>query len=285
VRDGTIRFGLKLSGQATTAEELRAVWRIADESGFDHCWNFDHFAGIGGPPEVDVFEAWSMLGAMAAATSRVRIGCMVTGNTYRHPAVLAKTAVTVDHLSNGRLEFGIGAAWAEIEHTMLDLEYGTVGQRIDRLGEACLIVKQLWTEDRTTFDGRYYELRDAIANPKPVQKPHPPIWIGGRGERKTLRVVAEHADVWNAPGGDAAELSRLSGILDRHCADVERNPAEIRRSIQFRYEGDDESALREVEGYVAESVDDVIVMLSGGRAERDAEAAAELLPKLRSVGG
>ena len=227
-----LRFGLKLSGQGTTIEELRDVWRIADDGGFDHCWDFDHFAGIGGDPELDVFEGWTLLAAMAEATSRVRIGCMVTGNTYRHPAVLAKTAVTVDHLSGGRLEFGLGAAWAEIEHTMLDLEFGTVGRRIARLDEACRMIKLLWTEERSDFEGRYYRLDGAIANPKPVQRPHPPIWIGGSGERKTLRVVAEHADVWNAAGGDPAEVARLSGVLDRHCADVGRDPAEIRRSVQ-----------------------------------------------------
>src|SRR5262245_39942604 len=114
-----IRVGLKLAPQHTTVGELRAVWRLADEAGFDHVWNFDHFAPIRGELTGDIFEAWSLLGAMAEATSRVRIGCMVTGNTYRHPGVLAKTAVTIDHLSGGRLEFGLGAAWAEVEHTML----------------------------------------------------------------------------------------------------------------------------------------------------------------------
>lgn len=279
-----LRVGLKLSGQGTTAEELRAVWQIADASGFDHCWNFDHFAALGGDPELDVFEAWTMLGAMAEATARVRIGCMVTGNTYRHPAVLAKMAVTVDHLSGGRLEFGLGAAWAELEHEMLGLEFGTVGERIDRLEEACRMVKLLWTDARSDFEGRHYRLQGAIANPKPLQKLHPPIWIGGAGERKTLRVVAEHADVWNAPGGDAAEVARLSGVLDRHCADVGRDSAEIRRSVQFRFQGDAESALRAVQSYVAVGVDEVILLLMGGNAERDGEAAADLLPRLKELG-
>ncbi|HST25934.1 MAG TPA: LLM class F420-dependent oxidoreductase [Gaiellaceae bacterium] len=280
----TLTVGLKLSGQGTTVEELRDVWRIADDEGFDSCWDFDHFAGIGGDPELDVFEAWTMLAAMAEATKRVRIGCMVTGNTYRHPAVLAKTAVTVDHLSGGRLEFGIGAAWAEIEHTMLGIDYGTVGQRIARLDEACRLIKLLWTEDRASFEGRYYRLEDAIANPKPVQKPHPPIWIGGSGERKTLRVVAELADVWNAPGGDPSEVARLSGVLDRHCEDVGRDPATIRRSVQTRFDGDVDSLLRRVEEYVAVGIDDVIVMLIGGSAKAHGELAAETLPKLRAIG-
>ncbi len=279
-----LRFGLKLSGQGTTADELHAVWRIADAAGFDHCWNFDHFAALGADPELDVFEAWTMLGAMAEATARVRIGCMVTGNTYRHPAVLAKMAVTVDHLSGGRLEFGLGAAWAELEHTMLDLHFGTVGERIARLDEACRVVKLLWTKERSDFEGRHYRLADAIANPKPVQQPYPPIWIGGSGERKTLRVVAEHATVWNAAGGDAAEVARLSGVLDRHCQDVGRDPTEIRRSVQLRFDGDAESALRAVQSYVDVGVDDLILMLIGGRAQEHAEVAADLLPRLRELG-
>jgi F420-dependent oxidoreductase-like protein len=279
-----LRFGLKLSGQATTVEELRAVWQIADEAGFDHCWDFDHFASLGGDPELDVFEAWTLLAAMAEATSRVRIGCMVTGNTYRHPAVLAKTAVTVDHLSGGRLEFGIGAAWVELEHTMLDLDFGTVGQRIARLDEACRVIKLLWSEERSDFEGRYYRLDGAIANPKPLQKPHPPIWIGGSGERKTLRVVAEHADVWNAAGGDAAEVARLSAVLDGHCADVGRDPAEIRRSVQVRFAGDLDELLPAVEAYVAVGVGDVIVMLMPGQAEEHGQRVAEALPRLRALG-
>ena len=267
-----LRVGLKLSGQGTTAAELRAVWRIADEAGFDHCWNFDHFAALGADPELDIFEAWTMLGAMAAATTRVRVGCMVTGNTYRHPGVLAKMAVTVDHLSGGRLEFGIGAAWAEAEHTMLGLEFGTAGRRIDRLEEAVRLIKLLWSEERSDFDGRHYRLADAIANPKPVQRPHPPIWIGGSGERKTLRVVAEHADVWNAAGGDASEVARLSGVLDGHCEAVGRDPAEIRRSVQIRFGGDGDDLLRTVESYAGVGV-----------AEEHAARAAELLPELRSI--
>jgi F420-dependent oxidoreductase-like protein len=277
-----LRYGLKLSPQLTTVDEMRVVWRIADDSGFDHVWNFDHFASIAGDPAGDVLEGWTLLGAMAEATSRVRIGCMVTGNTYRHPGILAKMAVTVDHLSNGRLEFGVGAAWAELEHTMLGLEFGTVGQRIARLNEACQIWKLLFTEDRASFEGRYYTLTDAIANPKPVQKPWPPIWIGGSGERKTLRVVAEHADVWNVGGGDPDEAARLSGVLDRHCADVGRDPAEIRRSVQLRFAGDTDATAREIEGYAAAGFTEPIVIVSGPEPVAAAERiASEVLPRVR----
>jgi F420-dependent oxidoreductase-like protein len=279
-----VQIGLKLSQQNTDVSELRAIWQVADEAGFDHLWNFDHFAAIMTDPEVDVMEGWTLLGAMAEATSRVRIGCMVTGNTYRHPAVLAKMAVTVDHLSGGRLELGIGAAWAEIEHDMLGIEFGSPGRRVEWLDEACQIMKLLFAQERTDFEGTHYTLRNALANPKPVQRPHPPFWIGGRGERKTLRVIAQHADVWNAPGGEPDEVARLAGILDAHCADVGRDPDEIRRSVQVRYSGDDEALLRSAAEFVERNVRDLIVIVSPGQARAHAEGAAALLPRLRSLG-
>ena len=242
-----LRFGLKNSGQDTTIEALRAVWRIADEGGFDHVWDFDHLASIGpGGPDRPIYEGWTLQAAMAEATSRVRIGCMVTGNTYRNPALLAKEAVTVDHLSGGRLEFGIGAAWAEIEHEM----YGFPGldHRVGMLSESLRIIKSLWTEERTNFDGRYYHMKDAIANPKPIQKPHPPIWIGASGET-TLRLVARHADVWNISGGDPDNVEKLIAILDEACRSVGRDPSEILRSIQFGWDGEDRQQLVELCGH------------------------------------
>ncbi|MGE5272439.1 MAG: TIGR03560 family F420-dependent LLM class oxidoreductase [Verrucomicrobiota bacterium] len=277
-----VRIGLKLAPQFTTVEELRTVWRIADEAGFDHCWNFDHFASIGTRGNLgDVFEGWTLLGAMAEATSRVRIGCMVTGNTYRHPGVLAKMAVTVDHLSGGRLDFGLGAAWAENEHTMLGLGFGTAGKRIARMEEACRMIKLLWSEDRASFNGEHYRLVDAVANPKPVQ-PAPPIWIGGSGERKTLRVVAEHADVWNVASGEIEEAVRLSGVLDGHCTAVGRDPAEVRRSVQLFYT-DVETLLREAAGFATNGFRELVVGVRPGTAESDATEVAGVLPRLRSL--
>src|SRR5205809_2874455 len=229
----SLRCGLKLS-QNATIEQYRAVWRIADEAGFDHCWCMDHFATLGGRDDGPIFEAWALLAAMAVATSRTRVGCAVTGNTYRHPAVLAKAAVTVDHLSGGRLECGIGAGWAENEHAMLGLEFGTRNDRADRLEESVQIIRSLWTQPRTTFEGKHYRLQDAVAEPKPMQQPHPPIWIGGSGPKRTLRITAEYADVWNAAGGSPEEVSASSAILDQHCADVGRDPSQIRRPVQVR---------------------------------------------------
>jgi F420-dependent oxidoreductase-like protein len=277
----SLRYGLKLS-QNATIEQYRAVWRIADEAGFDHCWCMDHFATLGGRDDGPIFEAWTLLAAMAAATSRTRIGCAVTGNTYRHPAVLAKAAVTVDHLSGGRLEFGIGAGWAENEHTMLGLPFGTAGDRADRLEEACQVIRSLWTQAQASFAGQHYQLTGAVAEPKPVQQPHPPIWIGGAGRRRTLRIAAQHADVWNAPGGSPEEVTELSGVLDRHCAEAGRDPSEIRRSVQVRMPATPDELLALAAAYAAVGVNDLLLVLHAADPAAQAEQAGELLPRLRA---
>ena len=277
-----LRFGLKLS-QNATIDTLTTIWGIADDSGFDHCWNMDHFASLGGDDTLDIFEAWTLLAGMAARTTRTRVGCSVTGNTYRHPAVLAKAAVTVDHLSGGRLEFGIGAGWAENEHTMLGLPFGTARDRADWLEEALPIILSLWTQPRTTFTGKHYLLAEAVAEPKPVQTPHPPIWIGGVGRRRTLRMAAEHAAVWNAPGGSPAEVAELSAVLDGHCADIGRDPAEIRRSVQIRVPADAAALVDQVAGFVGVGVTEIILIVAAEPVAQ-AERVADLLPELRGLG-
>lgn len=271
------RYGLKLAPQYTTIADLRQVWRIADAAGFDHCWTYDHFASIGDELTGDVYEGWMLLAAMAEATTQVRIGCMVTGNTYRHPAVLAKMATTVDHLSDGRLEFGLGAAWAEAEHTMLGLEFGTVGERMDRFAEACRLIRALWTDEMVTFAGDHYRLTDAVSNPKPVQRPRPPLWVGGKGRKRSLRIAAEYADAWNATGVTPEEFTELSGVLDEHCAALGRDPSEIRRTIQIRVGSD----LRRVRNTTAAFLDvgatDVIYVVAGDDAVADAREVATTL--------
>jgi len=278
-----LRFGLKLSGQDTTIEALRAVWRIADEGGFDHVWDFDHLASIGdGGPDRPIYEGWTLQAAIAQATKRVRIGCLVTGNTYRNPALLAKEAVTVDHLSGGRLEFGIGAAWAEIEHEMYGIE--GLDHRVGRLSESLRIIKSLFTEERTNFEGRYYHFKDAIANPKPIQRPYPPFWIGASGPT-TLRLVARHADVWNIAGGDPDRVKELTPMLEEACAAVGRNPSEIRRSIQFGWDGVDRQELLELcARYRDLGVTEQVIYLRGGQPEALAAKIAEALPDLRKLG-
>lgn len=217
-------------------DELVRFWRDADELGFHAVWNYDHFYGLGhglSEQSQPTLEAWTTLAAMATVVRRARIGCMVTGVTYRHPAVLANMAVSVDHISGGRLEFGIGAAWHEPEHDGYGIAFPRAGVRIEMLDEALEVIRRLWTGERTTFEGRYFTLRDALCEPKPVQRPHPPIVVGGTGERKMLRVVAKHADEWNAVSFDPSEWGRLNKVLDEHCAVVGRDPKAIRRGVQL----------------------------------------------------
>jgi F420-dependent oxidoreductase-like protein len=282
---GQLTFGLKASQQHASIDTLRRMWKIADAGGFDSCWAFDHFVPMGRDRTGDIFEAWTILAAMAEATGRVRVGTLVTGNIYRHPAVLAKMAVTVDHISAGRLLMGIGAGGDDYADTRLGLPSYPARERLARLDEACRLIQLLWSEETVTFHGEHYRLKDAPADPKPVQRPRPPIWIGSSGERYGLRVVARHADVWmNASLNpeDVDELTRLSRVLDRHCTDIGRDPATIRRGVQFRLPAGADDTIRAVERYVRAGFSDILFMPIGvGLPE--IEATAELLPKLRAL--
>jgi len=277
-----LRFGLKASGQWISIDQLRSVWKTAEDGGFDHVWDFDHLATIG-PNGADgpIYEGWALQAAMAEATTHVRVGCLVTGNTYRHPVVLAKLATTVDHLSRGRLEFGIGAAWAEIEHEMYGIE--GLDHRVGRLSESLQIITSLFTNERTNFEGRYYRIKDAIANPKPIQKPHPPFWIGASGAT-TLRLVARHADVWNISGGDGEQVRDLVARFEEACVAVGRDSSEIRRSIQFGSETIDREQLIDLCGtYLDLGVTEQVIYLRGPEPDRLAERIAEILPDLRKL--
>ena len=242
-----ITFGIKTAPQHTTYDAMLKVWKQADDNpAFDHAWLFDHYAPIHSDLDGPCLEGWTTLAAFAAETSRIRIGLMVTGNTYRHPAVLASIAATVDIISNGRLDFGIGAGWNEYEHSSMGIPLYAPGERIRRLDEACQMIKQLYTQHLTTFDGRYYQLKDARREPKPVQKPHPPFVIGGSGEKLTLRVVAKHADVWNFVSGDVEQFQRKLGILKEHCEAVGRdiNTIDLSTQVRINYENLDEARER-----------------------------------------
>jgi len=171
-----LRFGIKTAPQNTTYEDMLRVWLEADEvPAIEHAWLFDHFMPLGSDPTGACLEGWTLLSAYAALTKRLRVGLMVTGNTYRHPAVLANMAATVDVISHGRLDFGIGAGWNELEHTAYGIPLYEPGERIKRMGEACEVFRLLWTETASDFDGKYYQLKGAYCEPKPVQKPYPPI--------------------------------------------------------------------------------------------------------------
>jgi F420-dependent oxidoreductase-like protein len=278
-----LRIGLKLSQQVHPIEAQREAWRIADEAGFDHIWPFDHLIALGNDPTRLIFDGWTILGAVAENTKRTRIGLNVTGIPYRHPGLLAKIAVTVDHLSGGRLEMGIGAAWNEPEFKMYGIPFPSTADRIRAMDEACSVLKALWTEERASFKGRYYQLDAAIAEPKPLQKPYPPIWIGGVGPKLTLRVVAKHADVWNSNAPTPADTVKLTKILDEHCTKVGRDPAAIRRSSQLRAE-DEDGVLRIAETTTRAGFTELLVFpFGGGDLRSGVERAAALLPRLRAL--
>ncbi|HEV2013206.1 MAG TPA: LLM class F420-dependent oxidoreductase [Candidatus Dormibacteraeota bacterium] len=227
-----MRFGIQTGPQHVTWPELVNIWQVADNLKFDTAWTFDHFFPIMSDPKGSQLEGWITLTALAMKTAHVRVGTLVTGITYREPAVLAKMGATLDVITGGRLEMGVGAAWFQQEHEALGITFPPVAERIRRLGEACEIMKRMWTEDAATWKGRYYEINDAYCNPKPVQKPHPPILIGGGGEQLTLKMVARYADTWNAFGTPDIFKHKIE-VLQRHCEAIGRDPNTIEKSVSM----------------------------------------------------
>lgn len=280
-----LSFGIKTAPQHTTYDAMLEIWQAADALPvFEHAWLFDHYAPIFSDLDGPCFEGWTLLAAFAALTKRIRVGLMVTGNTYRHPAVLANIAATTDIIANGRLDFGIGAGWNEYEHSSMGIPLYKPGERIRRLGEACEIIKSLFTQHLTTFEGRYYQLKEARCEPKPIQKPYPPFVIGGSGEQLTLRVVAKHADVWNFAGGPAEEFKRKMGLLHDYCREIGRDPSAIQPSVQVAVNYDDLTATTQaVQRYVDVGATHIILNLRypypAGIVERLAD---EVVPKINA---
>jgi F420-dependent oxidoreductase-like protein len=225
-----IRFGIQTGQQFAAWQEIVRIWRRAEALGYDTAWTYDHFVAVMMDPFDPCLEAWTCLAALAVHTTRIRIGALVTGNTYRHPAVLAKIATTVDVISNGRLEFGIGAGWYEPEHAMFGLRFGSARERCERLDEALTVMRALWHERQATVAGTHYQVSGAIAEPKPVQRPHPPITIAGAGEKRLLPIVAKHANTWSSFGSPAVYRRKI-GILRGHCEAVQRDCDAIEKAI------------------------------------------------------
>jgi F420-dependent oxidoreductase-like protein len=229
-----MRFGIQVANHRVSWQEMSDFARFLDrETLFHSAWTYDHFIepGPGGPTDTSVFEGWAALAALAAITERIRLGCLVTGVTYREPGVLAKMAATVDHISDGRLEFGIGAAWLEAEHRMFGMPFPPVRERQDRLEEAVHLIRLLFdAEGPVSFNGKYYRLEEAVFAPRCVQRPHPPIMVGGGGEHRTLRTLARYGDVMNV-SGTPEMVRRKIEVLEQHCRDAGRDPAEIRKTV------------------------------------------------------
>ncbi|HEU5419847.1 MAG TPA: LLM class flavin-dependent oxidoreductase [Streptosporangiaceae bacterium] len=239
---GRLSFGIKTSQIGNTYEEILAIWRAADEiEVFEHAWLWDHMVPLRGDIRAAALEAWTLLAALAAQTQRLRLGVLVTSNRLRSPALLAKMAATTDIIAGGRLNFGIGAGGSRVavanpavrEFEAYGVRLVSPGEAVTDLADSLTLIKQLWTrEDQFDFDGRSIQLRGAICEPKPVQRPHPPIMIGGQGDR-VLRLVAEHADIWNYPGPPSPEFAQRDALLREHCAAAGRDQAEIARSMQL----------------------------------------------------
>jgi len=220
-----ITFGVQLAPENASYEEIVRTVRLVEELGYDHVWLNDHFMPVLGDKDGANFESWTLLAALAAETERIRLGILVSGNTYRHPAVLAKMATTVDHVSRGRLNFGIGAGWEEFEHKAYGIPFFTAKERSLRLGEALEVITRLWDDDHPSFAGRYYSLSQAPFAPKPVQRPHPPIVVGGQGKQWIMPLVARFADEWNATVGlSPADIRERVDAMRAECERLGRRP-------------------------------------------------------------
>jgi F420-dependent oxidoreductase-like protein len=227
-----MRFGLDIAQQRMSWDELVRRVRLAEELGFDGVWGFDHFQPMYGEGPGETFEGMTTLAALSGVTSRIRLGLLVTGATYRHPSVLTAQAVTIDHASHGRLELALGAAWFEKEHNELGIPFPPTAERFDLLEDTLEIVTRLCTGDVVSYQGKRVSLHDASLRPRPVQLPHPPIWIGGTGPRRTLPLVARFADVWHGFGSPNS-LRGASERIDQLAETAGRDPASIMRAASL----------------------------------------------------
>jgi alkanesulfonate monooxygenase SsuD/methylene tetrahydromethanopterin reductase-like flavin-dependent oxidoreductase (luciferase family) len=241
-----MRFGIDIAQQRMPWTELASRVRFADELGYDGIWGFDHFQPMYGEGPGECFEGVTTLAAWSGITERARLGLLVQGFTYRHPSVFAAEAITIDHASNGRLELSYGAAWFEAEHRELGIPFPATKQRIDAFEEALQIVRGLLTTDRFTFEGEHFQVRDATLLPRPVQQPHPPIWVGASGEKRMMPIAARYADVWHCFGG-VKELGAKSQLLSEMAERAGRDPGEITRASSLSLEDDLDDVARTIE--------------------------------------
>jgi len=272
--------------------EVLERFQLAEELGFDYAWLVDHFIDTNDRPDVSCMEAWTLLAALAASTSRIGLGVLVSSNTFRHPALLMKEAVTVDRISGGRLLLGLGAGWYEREHSMYGLPFGSNSERVEQLEETVQIARSLMTQDLTTFAGRHYQLRDAEFNPKPAQQPHIPIVIGAHRPRM-LRLTARYADMWDtfatvpqsATEGVDTELADRAAMLDQYCREAGRDPVEVRRSTWTGGEvlRSEEQYLSWVDNHLSTGFTDFSCGLPGPQHEDSLRRiATEVIPALRA---
>lgn len=279
-----MKFGIKTRPEHVTWAQMRDLWVAADDiEVFDSAWNWDHFYPLTGDLDGPNLEGWTSLAALAQATTRIRVGVQVTGMIYRHPAVLANMAATVDIISDGRLDIGLGAGWNQLECDAYGIALPPLAERFDRFDEGVQIVVGLLSQEHTDFDGRYYTLTHARSEPKPVQQPHPPIVIGGKGPRRTLRAAAMWAQQWNAITQSVEEWQGLKAILLEHCAAVGRDPAQIECSVNVMLptDGDLGPAIERAAAYREAGADIAIMNLPHGAPTTLLDDLATALEPLR----
>jgi alkanesulfonate monooxygenase SsuD/methylene tetrahydromethanopterin reductase-like flavin-dependent oxidoreductase (luciferase family) len=273
-----MRFGLDVAQQRMPWDELVRRVQLAESLGFDGAWGFDHFQPMYGDGPGETFEGMTTLAALAGVTSRIRLGLLVTGVTYRHPSVLAAQAITVDHASHGRLELSLGAAWFDKEHHELGIPFPPTGARFDLLEDALEILTRLFTGEVVSYDGKVVSLRDARLQPTPAQLPRPPIWIGGTGPKRTLPLVARHADVWHA-FGTPSSLQDASRRIDELATEAGRDPGDILRAGSLSLD-DLDTAKRHAEKWRDAGFGYLVCGWPGAGAEQVERFANEVLPDL-----
>lgn len=276
------RFAIKTPTHHTTWETMLEVWRAADaHATFESAWNFDHFYPIRGDTDGPCLEGWVTLSALAQATERIRVGTMVTGMHFRHPAVTASMASSLDIVSGGRFELGLGAGWYRVETEAYGIELGNLGERMTRFEEGTEVIHRLLTQEHTDFDGEFFHLREARNEPKPIQSPRPPIVIGGRGEKRTLRLVASYASMWDAlfVEEELDEWKRLREVLWEHCRDVGRDPDEISCSAHLGIPPDPDPAevARRADSLFEAGLDVVVLGLGAAHDASTVESLAGVL--------
>ena len=260
----TVRFGLDVAQHQLTWDEILGRTRLAEEAGFEGAWVFDHFTALYADPDGPCLEGWTLLAALGAATERIRLGTLVTGMTHRHPSLLATEVVTVDHVSDGRVECAVGAAWNVDEHRELGFGFPSVRERAERLEEGVKVLRLLMSGERVSFDGWHHRLQDALYRPAPVQRPHPPIWIGASGRELMLPIVGRQADVWHTWGGRYAEKWE---VVRRAAEEAGRDPATIVRASSLSISEPWDEVRRAFDSHVANGVTYLVIdWPSEGRA-------------------
>ncbi|HET7481365.1 MAG TPA: TIGR03560 family F420-dependent LLM class oxidoreductase [Actinomycetota bacterium] len=277
-----MRIDIETSQHHVEWPDLVERVRLAEDAGFEGVWLFDHFKPLYGDPKGPCLEAWTLLAALAAVTKRVRLGALVTGVTYRHPSILAAEAITVDHVSNGRLDFGIGAAWFEGEHNELGIDFPDTKERVEKLRDAVAIYKTLTTEEDASYEGHHYSLRNATYLPHPVQRPHPPIWIGASGEKVMLPFAGRVADAWHT-FGRREDLKRKSDIVTRAAEAAGRDPSTIMRSTNISISKPFDEVRERAAAYRDIGFSTLIVSWPSEGVERVHAFVEEVLPELQAL--